>query len=128
MKGASIIVATYNRSNILSKAVDSLLNQKTRHDYEIIIVNDGSTDNTKEVLKTYENNNKIKTINIEKNSGPAEARNLGFKTSKYLISIVMDDDCIADPHWLDEMLEPFSYSKIGISSNYFVWVDGERIF
>src|SRR3989344_5556920 len=103
MKGASIIVATYNRSNILSKAVDSLLNQKTRHDYEIIIVNDGSTDNTKEVLKTYENNNKIKTINIEKNSGPAEARNLGFKTSKYLISIVMDDDCIADPHWLDEM-------------------------
>ena len=128
MKGASIIVATYNRTSFLKQVINALLNQRTKYKYEIIIINDGSTDNTKEVLNNYTKNHKIKIINLKKNRGPAVARNIGFKTARYPVAIVMDDDCIADKNWLDNMFKPFSSKKVGISSHYYVKINGQKIF
>ena len=128
MKAASIIVSTYNRANMLKQVLNALLKQLTSHKYEIIVVNDNSKDSTKDVLNQYRKNKRIKIINLKKTMGPAITRNIGIKFAKYPVVIVMDDDCIASPTWLENMLKPFSDKKVGISSHYYVKIDGERIF
>lgn len=128
MKGASIIVATYNRTALLKQVLDALLNQKSNFRYEIIVVNDNSPDNTKEVLEQYKNNSKVRIINLEKTMGPAVTRNVGFKAAIYPIAIVMDDDCIADKGWLKNIVKPFSDKNVGVSSHYYVKVNGEYFY
>lgn len=88
----SFIVPVYNTSKYLKKCLDSLAGQNFK-DFEIIIVNDGSTDNSKNIISEYEEKyNNIKVIN-QKNGGLSVARNNGVKgaTGKYLIFIDSDD-------------------------------------
>ncbi len=87
----SIIIPTYNAQNTIKKAVDSAINQKfPKKDFEIIVVNDGSSDKTSEVLKKY--NGRIRILN-QKNQGSVKAANYGFKKAKgkYLIKLDADD-------------------------------------
>ena len=56
----SFIIPSYNSANTIRRAIDSILNQNTDLEYEIIVVDDGSTDNTEQVLKCYENDERIK--------------------------------------------------------------------
>ena len=88
MKKVSIIVPVYNRENDIVLCYQSLYKQ-TYPNIEIIFVNDGSTDNTLNILNTFD---KVKVITI-KNSGPAEARRVGLNnsTGEY-ISFVDSDD------------------------------------
>ena len=78
----SVIVPAYNASSYIEKCIDSLLSQ-TLEDIEIIVVNDGSTDDTAKKLSKYKN--KIKVITQE-NSGVASARNTGINvaTGEYI--------------------------------------------
>jgi len=89
MKKVSIIIATYNCANYISDAIDSVLKQ-TYSDYEIIVVDDGSTDKTKEVLKKY--NNIIKYL-YQDNQGPGIARNKAIEnsTGEYFAFLDADD-------------------------------------
>ena len=81
MPKISIIVPVYNGAKFIKVALDSLLNQ-TLKDIEVIIVNDGSIDNTLEVAKDYEEkDSRIKIVNLEKNMGPYEARIYGFENA-----------------------------------------------
>ncbi|MBU2634011.1 MAG: glycosyltransferase family 2 protein [Nanoarchaeota archaeon] len=104
----SVIVATYNRKELLKKLIDSLLNQNYE-DYEIIIVDDGSNDGTKEMLNGIKNK-KLKFITQE-NLYPAVARNNGVKISKGEIIVFTDDDCIANKNWLKEIKKCFEENK-----------------
>ncbi|MBU4534511.1 MAG: glycosyltransferase [Euryarchaeota archaeon] len=95
----SVILPTYNRANTLNKSILSVLNQ-TYEDFELIIVDDGSSDNTKEVIEHFEDN-RIRYVKHEKNKGAASAMNTGIRKSKgFLISIQNSDDI-----WLPEKLE-----------------------
>lgn len=88
----SFIVPVYNTEKYLNKSLDSLVNQ-TFKDFEIIIVNDGSTDGSSKIITKYEKKHKnIKVIN-QANSGLSMARNNGVKKAdgKYLIFIDSDD-------------------------------------
>lgn len=88
----SFIVPVYNTSKYLKKCLDSLVKQSFK-DFEIIIVNDGSTDNSNNIIKKYESeHNNIKVIN-EENQGLSMARNNGVKkvSGKYIIFIDSDD-------------------------------------
>ncbi len=88
----SFIVPVYNTSKYLKKCLDSLVKQNFK-DFEIIIVNDGSTDNSKDIIKKYESKySNIKVIN-EENQGLSMARNNGVKkvSGKYIIFIDSDD-------------------------------------
>lgn len=87
----SVVVPVYNRGNVVKRALDSIMNQSHAPD-EIIIVDDGSTDETREQLKNY--GDRITTIFLEHNSGPSKARNTGVSlaTAEW-IAFLDSDDC-----------------------------------
>jgi glycosyltransferase involved in cell wall biosynthesis len=97
MPKISVVIPTYNRSTYVTKAIDSVLAQSYR-DYEIIVVDDGSTDNTCEVLKSYMN--KICYI-YQENAGVSATRNRGVRESKGLYLAFLDSDDL----WYPEKLE-----------------------
>lgn len=88
----SIVVPVYNYVEIIKANIDAILNQKTRYNYELIIIDDGSTDGAGEVIKQYENNSKVKLI-YQKNAGIGVARNTGINNAvgKYLMFVDCDD-------------------------------------
>ena len=77
----SIIVASYNHAEYLEERMDTLLNQ-TFDKFEIIVVDDCSTDNSTEVLEKYRDNPKTTFIFLEENGGYAKACNLGISKSR----------------------------------------------
>ena len=85
-------MATYNHGKFLKESIDSVLNQ-TFQDFDFIITNDGSIDNTKDILGEYANNNKIKIFSFEKNQGALLATENCIKniTGKYVAIINSDD-------------------------------------
>lgn len=89
----SIIVPVYNVEKYLEKCLNSIINQKTNFLYEIICINDGSTDGSLEILNKYANKYKYIKIISEKNQGLSAARNTGIKHSrgKYLMFVDSDD-------------------------------------
>ena len=101
----SVIIPTYNRLESLKKCLCSLL-KTDRDDFEIIIVNDASTDGTKEYLNNL-NNPKIKTIHHTENKGVSQSRNDGIKLSQSDIIAFTDDDCEAQDKWLDNLAQNF---------------------
>ena len=72
----SIIIPTFNRAYILSKAIQSVLDQTITTDLEIIVVDDGSIDNTQQIIKRF-NDNRIKYI-YQPNQGPSAAVTLDY--------------------------------------------------
>lgn len=85
----SVIIPTYNREHFLKISLESVLTQTFR-DFELIIVDDGSTDNTKKIVKNYKSK-KVKYF-YQKNKGPAAARNLGIKKAKGQFLCFLDSD------------------------------------
>jgi len=96
MPKVSVIIPTYNRGNYVMKAVESVLCQKYK-DYEIIVVDDGSTDKTKENLRKY--GDRINYV-YQDNAGVSAARNAGIKlaTGEWLAFLDSDDE------WMPEYL------------------------
>ncbi len=94
----SVIIPTFNRSTLLLRAVDSLLNQSYKS-MEIIIVDDGSTDNSRDVLDPLINSNRIKYI-YQKNQGVSSARNIGVQNSFGTWVAFLD----SDDEWLKDKL------------------------
>jgi glycosyltransferase involved in cell wall biosynthesis len=93
----SIVIPAYNSANYLPQALDSVLNQTFR-DYEIIVVDDGSTDETEQVLAPYRG--LIRYIRKE-NGGPASARNAGIRQASGEYIAFLD----ADDIWLPDKLQ-----------------------
>ena len=98
----SIIIPTYNRGNIISNSIKSVLNQ-TYKNLEIIIVDDGSTDNTKEEVDKI-GDKKIIYIKLDKNLGAPNARNIGIKNSKGRYISFQDSDDIFYPDKLEKQI------------------------
>ncbi len=119
----SIIIPTFNSECCIRRAIDSVLNQTFR-DYEIIICDDCSSDNTKGIVLEYTS----ASINIiwrenEKNSGPAAARNLGIRTAtgEYIAFLDSDDE------WLPKKLEVQVERITKMSSDYAVVYSGDNM-
>ena len=86
----SVIIPTYNRSSILLEAIESVLSQKGNFDFEIFVIDDGSTDNTKEVVVALKNA-RIHYLH-QNNEGPSSARNYGLSLAKNNWIVYLDSD------------------------------------
>lgn len=103
----SVVVCTYNRKELLCKAVDSLIHQQThgKFTYEIVVIDDGSTDGTDNLIKEIiENTDKIPMRYVYNTGGGiADARNRGIDESCGKWLAFFDDDQWAEPEWLVEL-------------------------
>lgn len=109
----SIIIPTYNRDSLLSITIESFVNQLYPKDqYEIIIVDNNSTDNTKETVEKWK---KISKVHIkylfEPRQGVHYARNTAAKIAKFELLYFTDDDMIADQNLLSEIIKPFIFDE-----------------
>lgn len=113
----SVIIPTYNGRSRIKNTLDALFSQDFSGEFEIIVVDDGSTDNTEDYVR--ECNEKIKVI-YQPNQGPAVARNLGAHNAAGEIILFTDDDCIPQADWLREMLRPFGEDPdiVGVKGRY----------
>ncbi len=120
----SVIVPVYNVEKYISKCLDSLVNQ-TFKNFEIIIVNDGSTDNSEKIIQEYLKNNKNMSYFKIKNSGQAVARNLGIKKSKGNLITFVDSDDYIDSYMLEKLYDNMkaTNSDISICNLYKVYGD-----
>ena len=90
----SIVIPLYNKENSIQRTIDSILEQ-TNQDYEVIIVDDGSTDRSSEIVKSY-NNEKFHYY-LKQNGGVSSARNYGIQKSKGEWIMFLDaDDCLSE--------------------------------
>ncbi len=99
----SIIIPTFNGASRIGSCLTALLAQAANRDIEIIVVNDGSTDNTLDVVRQYSGVRCISQLN----AGPAAARNRGAAKARGSLILLTDDDCIPLSGWIDAMVRPF---------------------
>lgn len=95
----SIVLPTYNRTNLVGRAVESILEQ-TYQEFELIVIDDGSIDDTENVIKSYEDE-RIRYRKLEQNYGPAHARNVGISYAECEYIAFHDSDDV----WRREKLE-----------------------
>ena len=97
MPEISVIIPAYNGEKYLAETIESVLSQ-TFKDFEVIVVDDGSTDRTREIAQSY--GNELFYV-FKENGGPGSARNAGIKVSKGRFIALLDHDDL----WLPEKLE-----------------------
>src|SRR5258705_13939604 len=103
MSQVSVVIPTHNRSEFLRSAIASVLGQ-TYQDFELIVVDDASTDSTAEVVVSF-NDSRIKFIRHQTNQGGSAARNTGIRASKCDYIAFLDDDDEWSPRKLSKQVE-----------------------
>ena len=122
----SIVLPTYNRARLLRRAVQSILNQ-TYQNFEVIVVDDCSSDNTENVVKSF-CDERIRYIRHERNRGAASARNTGIKTAKGEYVAFQDSDDEWLPGKLEKQMKAFGSgsSNLGVVYTGFWLIDQNR--
>ncbi|RLB06846.1 MAG: glycosyltransferase family 2 protein [Deltaproteobacteria bacterium] len=120
----SVIIPTFNRGWILKEAIDSVLSQ-TFTDYELIVVDDGSTDNTPDILKSYPQTKLIR----QENRGVSAARNKGVKASAGKYLAFLDSDDLWLPGKLEKQVNFFNKNPdANICQTEEIWIrNGTRV-
>lgn len=98
----SFIIPVYNRPQEIKELLESFTKLETTSNYEIVIVEDGSTETAKDVVNTFCNQLNI-SYYFKPNSGPGDSRNYGMKRAKKNYFIILDSDCIVPKHYLTEV-------------------------
>lgn len=107
----SIIVPVYNGEKYINQTVDSILAQ-TFKDFELILINDGSTDRTREILEKCKEKDKRLRVIHQENSGPGAARNVGIREARgEYIGFVDGDDCV-DKKMYEKLLDAVGDNKV----------------
>lgn len=104
----SAVICTHNRSGYLVKAIQSLVEQSLApENYEIIVVDNCSTDDTKDIVEAFVESHSIQYI-YESRLGLCHARNTGWQHARGQYVAYLDDDAIACPDWLENIIVAFS--------------------
>ncbi|KAG4097281.1 nucleotide-diphospho-sugar transferase [Neocallimastix lanati (nom. inval.)] len=101
----SIVVPVFNTASYLDRCINSILNQ-TFKDFELICIDDGSTDNSMEILEKYRiTDNRVKVIHFEQNKGASAARNEGIENAKGEFIGFVDSDDYIDERFYENLLK-----------------------
>lgn len=126
MVEVSVIIVNYNGEKYLKNCIDSLLNQ-TLKDFEIIIVDNGSTDSSVKYLKSIKNE-KIKTLFLDKNYGFGIGNNRGFEIAKGKFIVILNNDTEARENFLENLIKPFEKDeKVGMVAPLILFKDSPDI-
>lgn len=107
----SIIIPIYNEKDTILELLNRIKKVRLKKEYEILMIDDGSTDGTREILEKIKNENNYKVLFKEKNSGKGESLKLGFKKATGQYVIVQDADLEYDPKDYLKLLEEISKHK-----------------
>jgi glucosyl-dolichyl phosphate glucuronosyltransferase len=112
----SAIICTYNREKYLPGAIEALLLQKniSVSDFEIVIINNNSTDRTEEIVNDYlqKNSSYRFTYSVETKQGLSHARNKGIEVSKGKLLAFLDDDAYAHKNYIHDVLDFFDHNPL----------------
>lgn len=118
----SVVITNYNYGKYLSRCIRSLLDQSLRRsDYEIIVVDDGSTDNSLEILELFSRD--VTVVALEENSGLSVASNSGLRQVRTRYVVRVDSDDYVHPKFLEHLLlgfELFGADFEAVSCDYFL--------
>jgi glycosyltransferase involved in cell wall biosynthesis/2-polyprenyl-3-methyl-5-hydroxy-6-metoxy-1,4-benzoquinol methylase len=118
----SVIMSVYNGEKYLREAIESILNQ-TFTDFEFVIVNDGSTDNSLEILKSYDDE-RIRVINNEKNIGLTKSLNKALKVARGEYIARQDADDVSLPDRFEEQMKYFErYPEVALLGTSIYLID-----
>lgn len=109
MPKVSVVLATFNRAHLLDRAIHSVLNQ-TFQDFELIVVDDGSKDDTQSVVSSFVGKG-IKYVRNQKNMGPSAARNIGIKLALGEYIAFQDSDDLWMPQKLEKQIQYFEKAQ-----------------
>jgi len=123
----SVVVSTHNRAELVGETIRSVLGQSYDH-FEVIVVDDGSNDNTQEVVNSF-NDPRIVYVYTENWGGPARPRNIGIRKAKGEYIAFCDDDDIWHPDKLDCQLRAFGNGSFGLCFTNFDYIneDGKKL-
>lgn len=131
MIGFSVIIPTYNRGYILEKAITSIFNQKGKINLEIVVIDDGSTDNTKKLISKI-GDKRIKYF-LQINQGPSSARNLGLKYATKDWVVYLDSDNTLYPNYFEVVSQLINnhsklfYAMVRAFKTYELYENGQII-
>jgi glycosyltransferase involved in cell wall biosynthesis len=121
----SVVTATYNMGNYLPETVGSVLAQ-TYQNYELIVVDDGSQDNTPEVMEQFSDNPKIRYVRLDSNRGQTVAKNRGLAEAKGRFIGFVDADNLWKPFKLEHQFPLFTkFGKTGVVYSDAEYIDGD---
>jgi glycosyltransferase involved in cell wall biosynthesis len=104
----SVVLSTYNRASRLGRALDALLRQSTNTTYEVIVVDNNSSDATENVVQTYAARHLQRVrYAFEPQQGLSHGRNHGIKVSRGAIIAFTDDDVEVEPDWIERIARAF---------------------
>jgi len=115
---ASIVIATFNNAKVLEKVLLGMQKLSYPTEYEVIVVDDGSKDETAKMMQQFEKDKKIKFLAFKKNQGVCRARNAGIKLARFPIVVNMDHDCIPSRTWLKNLVKAFENPEVGVASSF----------
>lgn len=111
----TVIIPVYNGSSTIERCLDSLAYQTMPRDtYEIVVVDDGSTDNTSTIVNQWISDHPNLTVSLvyQENAGPAAARNYGVQVAQANVLLFTDADCAPLADWIEAMGRPFGLERI----------------
>jgi glycosyltransferase involved in cell wall biosynthesis len=113
----SVVVPVYNGEKTLKQCILSLVNQSYKN-YEIILVDNNSTDNTKKIIEEFTQKYKNVKYVFEAKKGRGSARNAGIKNSTGKIIAMTDSDCVVYKDWILEIIKPITCGKEKITAGF----------
>jgi len=121
-KTVSIIIPVFNQVEYTKQCLEALYTTIDLEDCEIIVVNNASTDDTQNYLRTQEN--RIKCVNNEKNLGFGGGCNTGAKIAKGKYFVFLNNDTKPQPNWIEPCIQHFNDPMVGIVGNKLLYPDG----
>lgn len=110
----SVIIPVYNVENTLIQCVDSILNQSYK-DFELILINDGSSDNSSRICDEYEKeDSRVRVIHKQMNEGVSSARNMGLEIAEGTYITFVDSDDYVETEYLQELIDTFQKGDVDV--------------